>query len=284
MSTIGKIFLVLNLVLAGAFLGWAANSLGKTEELKTAHTAKVNELTDANQKLQTELADTQAALNTERNAKDTAQTERDNLRTDATRLKEELEAAKRANDQLRGDVAKINETMTGLNERLQQIEQTKDAAHELAMRMQSERDAAVRRADEAEMARRTAEETRSTAELDIAQLERDLKSARGQADRLEAEIAQLVAVHGIARTGTAQPDLDARVVQVDYSLKPGLVALNVGSNAGVKRGHTFEIYSGTTYKGRVRVETVHPDMCSAVITLAQNGTTINAGDSASSHL
>jgi hypothetical protein len=39
MSTIGKIFLVLNLVLAGAFLGWAAKSLGETEKLKTSHAA-----------------------------------------------------------------------------------------------------------------------------------------------------------------------------------------------------------------------------------------------------
>jgi hypothetical protein len=69
------------------------------------------------------------------------------------------------------------------------------------------------------------------------------------------------------------------------SSKPGLVALNVGSKAGVKRGYVFEIYSGSTYKGQVRVDVVHDDVSSAVIVVPPpNGGQITAGDRAATRL
>ena len=63
----------------------------------------------------------------------------------------------------------------------------------------------------------------------------------------------------------------------------GLVALNVGSAAGVKRGMTFEIFNGRTYKGQVRVENVHENMCSALI-VGTPTAAIGQGDSAATNL
>jgi chromosome segregation ATPase len=283
MSTIGKVFLVLNLVLAGAFLGWAANSLGKTEQLKKANAEKVAGLEKEKADLDAQLTSTRGTLNSEKSAKDAAQAERDSFKTEAGRYKEELDSSKRANDQLRGDVAKINETMSGLNERLQQIEQSKDAATAEARKMQGERDAANRRADEADTARRTAEESQQSAQLAIADLEKQLKWSKTELEKAKTQFLNAQALTGLNVSDVkAQKPINAQVVKVDDSIK--LVALNVGSNAGVERGYTFDIYSGSTYKGRVRVETVHPDMCSALITLAKEGTKINAGDSAATVL
>ena len=67
-------------------------------------------------------------------------------------------------------------------------------------------------------------------------------------------------------------------------IAPGLVALNVGSNQGVTRGMTFDIYSGDTYKGKVRIESVQPDKSSALVTLPRPGTTIGQGDRATTRL
>ena len=74
------------------------------------------------------------------------------------------------------------------------------------------------------------------------------------------------------------PAIQGRVLQVSYDLKPGLVALNVGSEQGVKRGMTFQIFSGSTWKGQVRVENVQPGMSSALITDMTAGQTIAQGD------
>jgi hypothetical protein len=71
---------------------------------------------------------------------------------------------------------------------------------------------------------------------------------------------------------------------VETSVAPGLVAINVGSNKGVKRGYTFEIYDGGTYKGQVRVEFVHADMCSGLITRTAPGQSMRQGDGATTRL
>ena len=62
------------------------------------------------------------------------------------------------------------------------------------------------------------------------------------------------------------------------------VAVNVGSVQGVKRGYTFEIFDGATYKGQVRIEFVHGDMASGLITRTVPGQSIRQGDGATTRL
>jgi hypothetical protein len=47
---------------------------------------------------------------------------------------------------------------------------------------------------------------------------------------------------------------------------------------------TFQIYNGSRYKGFVRVENVHNDMCSALIMGQVEGASIGQGDSAATNL
>ena len=70
----------------------------------------------------------------------------------------------------------------------------------------------------------------------------------------------------------------------DLTCSPGLVMLNVGADNNVQRGFTFEIYRGSTYKGKVRVENVQGKYCSAVIIDSRPGTTIAQGDRAATNL
>ncbi len=285
MSTIGKIFLVLNLILAGAFVGWASNSLNKTAELNKKHADEVAVMTAAKAGVDKELSDARTALTTERTVKDQTRAERDQFESDSKRNKEELDAAKRANDGLRSDVAKINESMTGLTTQLKSIEEAKDRAMAEARDMATQRDDAKRKGEAEADARREADENRTKAEMEIASLEKSLKSTKGELDSTKTELASIIAVTGAnTKAGQALPQIEASVVKADYSLKPGLIALNKGSNAGVQAGFTFEVYSGGVYKGQVRVETVHADMCSALITFAKSGTTMTSGDSATTRL
>jgi uncharacterized protein (DUF3084 family) len=285
MSTIGKIFLVLNLVLAGAFVGWAANSIDKTAKREKTHADAVAQMKAEKDGVDKELSEARAALTTERTAKDQTRAERDQFESESKRNKEDLEAARRANDGLRADVAKINETMGGLNTQLQSIEAAKTAAMNEAREMATQRDDAKRKADAEGNARREADENLAKANMEIASLEKQLKSTKDELASTKTSLDSMVATYGINRgEGEAVPEINAQVVKADYSLKPGLVALNVGSNQKVKAGYVFEIYAGGVYKGQVRVETVHADMCSALITFAQSGTTMTSGDSATTRL
>jgi len=80
------------------------------------------------------------------------------------------------------------------------------------------------------------------------------------------------------------PLIQGAVLQVVGDMEPGLVAINKGTADGVKRGYTFEIFNGRTYKGMVRVESVRENMCTAVIIRNVAGTTINQGDGAATRI
>lgn len=285
MSTIGKIFLIFNLFLAGGFLFWASSALEKGAEASKALEAEKA----AHQKLKAELegknAELTAQLTTEKGQKETFRNERDQAKSESDRNKEDLLAARRANDQLGGDVARIQTTLGDYNNSMQQLQQAKDAAIAEARQLERERDEAKGSAASSDEARRSADEALAKANRDIADLEKQLKSAHDAASALETQLANVVAATGYDVSAiVAQQDIDAKVVQVDMTLKPGLVALSAGSSQGVKKGYTFDVYNGTTYKGQVRVESVHPDMCSALIVFANPGQSIGAGDSASTQL
>lgn len=284
MSPIGKIFLLINFGLAFGFLFWASTAVSTSAQWKTkyddevaAHSATRQEAEDTSSQLQID-------LNNERTAKEQRSVERDQAVAEASRNREDLDAEKRANEQLRADIAAIKETLDNYNSTIDNLNSSKDAAVADAREKERERDSAQDAAQSAQDAQRDAEEALASAQRQIADLEAALNSANGEVAKLQTQVQTIVDTTGISIADIiAQPDINGRVLQVDTSIAPGLVALNVGSAAGVKRGMTFEIFNGRTYKGQVRVENVHENMCSALI-LGTPTAAIGQGDSAATNL
>jgi len=285
MSPIGKVFLLLNFVLAGLFLGWASTSLAKGADVAKQLEAEKAAHANTKASLDQEKSDLVTQLNAEKTAKEGLRAERDQQKSLADRNKEDLDALKRANDQLAADIAAIKETLGGYNQTIASVEAAKDKALAEARAADKATEDANDARDAAEMAKRDAEEALRTAEANIAELQKQLKVAQDASARLDTKLKTAIDVTGASMDQiAAQPQIEARVLKVDFSLKPGLVALNVGRSAGVERGMTFEIYSGSTYKGQVRVENVQDGQCSALITRTRDGARIEQGDSASTRL
>jgi myosin heavy subunit len=284
MSSIGKIFLLINFGLAFGFLFWASTAVSTNAKWKTQYDDEVAAHSVTKTELGDQASQLQIDLNNERTAKDQRVVERDQAQAESSRNREDLDAAKRANEQLRADVAAIKETLDGYNQTIQNLSASKDAAVAEAREKERERDTAQDGAQAAQTAQRDAEEALGSAQRQIADLETNLTTAQGQIAKLDTEIQTIIARTGFARSEfAAQPDIEGRVLQVDTSIAPGLVALNVGSAKGVKRGMTFEIFNGRDYKGQVRVENVHENMCSALI-LGTPTASIGQGDSAATNL
>jgi predicted RNase H-like nuclease (RuvC/YqgF family) len=285
MSPIGKVFLLVNFLLAGCFLAWASTSLATNAEWKTKYDDKVAELAETKATLAAEASDLSNQLGMERNAKESRTAERDQAKAESDRNKEDLDAEKRANEQLRADIASIKETLDNYNQTIQQLQASKDAAVAEARDLERQRDTASDAQVAAETAQRDAEDATRRAEANIASLEAALNGSKQEVSKLDAELQTLIAATGATVASiTAQPDITGAVLQVDTSLAPGLVALNVGSNDQVTRGMTFQIFNGPTYKGDVRIENVHDNMSSALIMGTVDGTTIGQGDSAATNL
>lgn len=285
MSTIGKVFALLNLALAALFVGWAASASGSNQHYKeklaeatrlletesTASKAQIATLSAGNNQLQTE--------------KSKVMSERDEAKNEADRLKKDLDAQQSENAQLRGSVQKIEATLSGIEEARKRLQEEKDKAvvaqrdaEDARTKAQADQSSAEAKATELETALRNAQDQ-------IASLEKAKKSAEDKVKSLDTQIATLVANTGADLSDFENvKDIDSAVLGVSMEVAPGLVLIGAGSKDGVERGHSFEIYSGNTYKGRARVEFVHTDKCSAIITYTAKNQRFEQGDSATTRL
>jgi hypothetical protein len=285
MSPIGRIFIVLNLILAALFLGWASHALGTTEnyrtllaEEETAH--KATEVAAAEEKDQ--LDTTINALEDQTRA---TREERNLLQADKERLETQLSEEKRSNEQMHGDLTSIRATLNDYNDTIRQLEASKDGAVERAHEAEGERDDATAAAQAAEQLQRDAEDAKRGSDLRVTDLEGQRTGLQDQVTQLETHLAMVFEMTGLSvQSLVSVPKIDGQVLDVRMDLAPGLVMLNVGKNQKVERGYTFEVWHGSQYKGQVRVADVQGDVCSALVVNAVEGTMIRQGDSASTIL
>ncbi|MFT7542916.1 MAG: hypothetical protein ACI9K5_003898 [Gammaproteobacteria bacterium] len=281
MSSIGRIFIVLNLGLAAAFLGWAANALHTTDDYKaqfeaeqSAHAAAVKTLQDDLDQAKAAQQATDDDLRARTEAVNTTQAEAD-------KFKGQMEEAKRTAAELQSRLGTIADTLKDYNATIAQMSGQKDDSVQRANEAENERDDAVEAQQAAELAQAGAEENSRGLEQTIADLNVDMVALNSQHSSLETQMQMLIEYTGVSpEMLVSQPLIEGRVLEASA----GLVMLNVGDEDMVKRGFTFEIYNGGTYKAQVRVVDVQGSVCSAVILHTVDGTTITQGDAASTRI
>lgn len=285
MSPIGRIFSVLNLVLAVWFLAWAVQTAAKNDQFKkqwtaeqTAHTATRTDFEDQIRRLRAELNSAESIAATQRNTADEKSRE-------ASRLTNELAAAKTQASDALATAQRFSVSYDELKNLLDNAIAEKDRAVEA-------RHGAERTAEAASRAETAARSQLTDAQSQIRELNASIEEGTMTATQLaqtiqdlETDLDTLVATTGVSRSAiTSQPQIEATVIQANYDIQPGLIALNAGADKGMKRGYTFEIYNGGTYKGQARVENVHATMSTALIVRAVDGVTVRQGDRATTRL
>ncbi|MFT7667396.1 MAG: myosin heavy subunit [Planctomycetota bacterium] len=285
MSPIGRIFIVLNLILAAAFLSFAAHNVATSHDFKaqltdetTAHAATKADLDAQVGQLRADLDTKSTEADTFRSDLDDSKAEVERKTADNTDLERQVREANQVNERTAGAISDIQGT-------LGQIETAKDEAVSARREAENERDDALSSAQDATTRSEELEASNSGLEKRITDLQVELVAASANSDQLETQLATLVDVTGVSYKDIAvQEQIDASVLQVLYDVKPGILSLNKGSKDGVLRGYTFEIYDGINYKGQARVENVREDMCTLLILRTEQGQTIKAGDKASTRL
>ena len=278
MSPIGRIFVVLNLILSAAFLGWAANALSTTNDWRKKYSDEQAARAADVAKKDEELSRLGVELKGVTEQQRQFHSERDQKSAEADTLRRELEELTGRHDALAASLKKIESTLGDYNSTITQLGQQKDAAVEKAHESERERDGAVAAKDSAEMARRDAEEARKTAETRIGDLEKERMALGEEISTLDTRIAMIVAATGFELGDVeAAPKIDGFVFDVNRDLK--LVVINKGAKDNVKVGYTFSIYRGSQYKGQVRINDVQNELSSGTITGEKSP--ITRGDSAS---
>lgn len=285
MSSLGKILAFVNLVLAGLFLGWAIRALNENSDWKSKHTTDTARLEGTVDGLKKELASANSQ-------KGQLETEKNTLRTAKDAAEAELNHAKTDLDETRANLAKWSADFNELSKTQQSIVDQNN-------KLQTEKDKAITASNEAEKARMDAEAKQMAAEKElgdakqdiakkegsIADLEKEVTSMSKKNKELAADIEQLQAATGASLAMIRnQPKIEGKVLAVAMDGKAGLISINKGKTDGVMRGFTFDIYDGTKYKGRARVEYVHDSSCSAIMEIKAGGEKPSIGDNATTLL
>ncbi len=285
MSSIARIFIVLNLLLTALVLGWASNLLeaeqNYKEQLETLQTTsdealagKDGEITTLN----TEVSTLKEASDSNRDQRDAAVLARDKFSSDLDLERENSAQLSATNDKFSQTIAGIDEGRKATQERADQATQDKTEAIDARREAESS-------ARDAGDAQRAAEEALAAANRQIAAHETTITGLTTDLGKSETTVALLVDRYNVdLSTITAQPDISGAVVVVSNDVKPGLLGINRGKADGVKRGYMFSIYNGSKLKGRARVETVEDNMCFAVVESVFENRTFSTGDLAKTRL
>ncbi|MEO0651306.1 MAG: hypothetical protein AAFZ65_11575, partial [Planctomycetota bacterium] len=234
MSSIGRILIVVNLLLAALFAGWAAQALqegqsykDKYEELQQTSADELRVANDENADLIAQLREREGAL---AGARDTAQ----DKTTEAERLQTELNAARADNQALKA-------SLDGMDSRLADLARNVDSTSERAEKAASDaRDAIVAKEDaedaqrEAERAQRDAEDEARRLGTQVASLEGRVATLTGDLDSANNRLDAVVALTGVDPNDILDvPPLDRDVIAVRMDLAPGFVSINAVFAAGV---------------------------------------------------
>jgi cell division protein FtsL len=280
MSSIGKIFVVVNLVLALLLLGSLGALLNASRATKTEVASlekQVAELESHKTQSSSDFASQKRALDSEKRAlesgKQDLEVERDNAMRSAA--KESVD-----NQQLRDDVSKLSVNYELLQSDLSAAQQRNTDLQDSNDQYRDQAQAAQNDARESLLARRDLTDQIASREVSIETLNMELTVAMDRARQAERLVDYAKTAGFDPTTLIATPAIDALVASVDTEY--GFVILDKGSSDDVEKGFTFDVYRGPDYLGQVRVDTVNDNYSTARIMLS-NGT-MRAHDRATTRL
>lgn len=285
MSMLGKIFIVINLLLAGVFVGFAATYLDQADNWKAKHATLAKEMEQKTDSLTSQLSQ-EAAKSADLTAKllqaDTklSQEESSNaeLKDENQRLEGQLAQLSGSLNQMKGDLATVSSTLErSVNEYTSSMQ--------LAIKAGEERDAAVRAKD--------------VAVADLADANNRITALTETVEARDASLAMAsdkIAEQGILLDNIrrimpgsivaelAMPSLKGTVQHVAGDLLTVQVTSNPAS-AEILPGYRFAIAGGTdNYKGEALVTEVDGTTAFCRLTIKDGeSTTVSVGDAAMTH-
>jgi len=284
MSTIGKFFVVLNLALAALFVGVSASLLGSGDSWRKQYEEASTEHATALEAKDKALSASDTEKKQARDEVSRLLAANSSLTAERLALTESLETESQNN-------AQLTEKLTGIEGKLGDLESTnRDQATQLeslrgiSNQMRDERDAALAARDAAQSASTQAQEQAKLAAGKVQDLQVQLAQTTKRAEKAETERDIVVQVSGVdpATVGN-QPAMEGTVLSVDSAGDNTYIVIDLGKKDSVQVGFTYDVFNGSTYKGKIRVETVNQSKSGASVMLAGSAP-IAAGDRVSTRL
>ena len=199
------------------------------------------------------------------------QSDKSNLTAEKTALTENLESERQQNADLRESLQSIEGKLGDLEGTNGQLANDLDGLRRQYETVREERDSALDARDAANATANNATNTANLAEGRAADLTLQLARSTERAAVAEAKLATVVSLYKVdlASIG-AQPQMEGSVLSVDVVDNVTYVVINLGKRDSVQPGYTYDVYNGSTYKGKIYVHNVNESKSAATLELGGN--------------
>ena len=255
MNTVAKILIVVNLVLAGAFLASAGNFLGQMDHWKN--------------KYDVETADLQDQIDQKQIVIDQKIKENANLITQSNEMQGQLDAAKKEASEVRAQNDLLKEAHNQASTQLTQATAALEKAQDTIQSNRALIDALQGERAKNSEALRVAQDAKEAAVRNLAEKEQQFENLMAQKQALEAQLedtknqlrsAQLTAETAVSKAGGSgdvpmdQPAHDGQILAVDTAANVAIISL--GAEDGVRPGFRYTVSRGSQYIGMVEITDV----------------------------
>ena len=282
MNTLSKVFVVINLVFATAFCFMTLTLYSKRvdfkdklrkeqfkhEETRTRLTESIKGLEAANATLQGSLDRSKQSYASLNEKKEEVE---QNYKNAQISYQEEQEERRLLTDRIEASTAELDRRYKHI-ERMHRVILTQQKAYEIA---KANMRSAINEKMEMENESNNARHRLVASQKEKARLEKDVHHNSWVIQKLQDSG---VPVQDIVFGAGDQPDIDIHGKVLAVRPKVNLVMVSVGSDQKVKKGYRFTVYRGDRYIGKIEVEQVFANMCSARILSPWTKEKVKEGD------
>jgi uncharacterized protein (DUF3084 family) len=283
MSTMSKVFVVLNLVLALFLVGSMASILSNGEDWR-------KKCLSTEEKAKNDLGTEKERYGKLDGTRQTLETSVRSLENQKSDLDSQLQTQKATAEQFRNDNNQLRNSVDAINASLKAVQGELGDTQTRNKELLASNETLKKETADAKKAQMDAEDDRARIEGDlkrasddVAEKERQLKLVSDERDNMDAQLKALVklGVDVPKLIGNNVPLIEGKVSDVG----PNFVVLSVGENESVKIGYAFDVYRGNDYIGRVVVDMVRPDTSTARVTMKnEKGLAFQRMDNATTRL
>jgi len=278
MSTVAKVFVVLNFLLAALFLGSASALLGHSDHWKARHTTDTSKLTadlttekNKSKSLESELSKAQS----DKNASDQAAAER----------KREAETLQTQNATLKEKFDSLLASHAAATRALQIAQNTIDNVQKLVGVLQDSRKTDIDNLTKALAEKNEAVKMQNALEANLNDATQQLKDALAKLASTQTELQRATFELASYRTlypngpGTEQPWQVGKVLTADAA--NNIVVVSLGAEDGVKVGYRYAVSRGNQFIATITIMSTQAKMAAGKVTLG-NGSPMPGDDIATS--
>jgi hypothetical protein len=280
MSTVAKFFVVLNLLLAVAFLGAAATFLGYVDSYRTKHTEEVGRHEATKKAAEVEKADLTTRL--EQAVRDANVKDADLKRVQAMhdKMATSYAAQKESYDILNSSLQKANAALLVAQ---QTIADNRNLIAELNKEHNTlvEANRAAKDAEQAAIkAQHGLEQALSNAQEQVQDLQTKLASTSEELRTTTFRLQGMLTRFPGGDVGGEQPPQEGKVLAADNRMN--IVVISLGAEDGVKTGFKYTISRGSKYVGELEITDTESKKSAGRIVKATQAMPAQVGDDVSS--